>query len=331
MTRTRPRLLLLALLSALAMLTLAACGSDSDSDTGTQAAAAAPGATTGVAESSDDDAKPGEGKPPVTLGDKNFTEQYILGELYAQALRAKGYTVDVKGNIGSSEITDKALTSGKIDMYPEYTGVIVTELAKISDQPKSADETYQQAKDWENKRGYALLDKTPFFDADGLAVRPEYAEKYGLKTVGDLKKVDHFVYGGPPENKTRYQGVVGMKKAYGLDNFSFKPLSIGLQYNALKNDKIDVAAVFTTDGQLKGGTYTVLDDTKGIFGYQNVAPVVNQKVLDAQGPEFAETLNAVSALLTNDAMQTMNAAVDLDKQKPADVAKQFLEANGLVS
>ncbi len=332
MTRTRPRLLLLALLSALAALTLAACGSDSSSDTGTQAAAA-PGATTGGASTgaaSSDGGMPGEGKPAVTLGDKNFTEQYILGELYAQALRAKGYTVNVKGNIGSSEITDKALTSGKIDMYPEYTGVIVTELAKISDQPKSADETYQLAKDWENKRGFALLEKTPFFDADGLAVKPEYAQKYGLKTVGDLKKVDHFVYGGPPENKTRYQGVVGMKKAYGLDNFTFKPLSIGLQYNALKNGKIDVAAVFTTDGQLKGGTYTVLDDTKGIFGYQNVAPVVNQKVLDEQGPAFADTLNQVSALLTNDAMQEMNAAVDLDKQKPAAVAKQFLQANGLV-
>jgi osmoprotectant transport system substrate-binding protein len=326
-TRTRPRLLLLALLGALAALTLAACGSDSGSgDTGTQAAAA-PAATTG--EASSDNSMPGKGKPPVTLGDKNFTEQYILGELYAQALRAKGYTVDVKGNIGSSEITDKALTSGKIDMYPEYTGVIVTELAKISDQPKSADETYQQAKDWENQRGFELLEKTPFFDADGLAVKPEYAQKYGLKTVGDLKKVDHFTYGGPPENKTRYQGVVGMQKAYGLDNFTFKPLSIGLQYNALKNGKIDVAAVFTTDGQLQGGTYKVLDDTKGIFGYQNVAPVVSKKVLDAQGPEFADTINQVSALLTNEAMQKMNAAVDLDKQKPADVAKQFLQANGI--
>jgi len=329
MTRTRPRLLLLALLSALAMLTLAACGSDSGSGTGTGTqAAAAPAATSGGA--STDDSMPGKGKPAVTLGDKNFTEQYILGELYAQALRAKGYSVDVKGNIGSSEITDKALTSGKIDMYPEYTGVIVTELAKLSDQPKSADDTYQMAKDWETKRGFELLDKTPFFDADGLAVKPEYAQKYGLKSVGDLKKVDHFVYGGPPENKTRYQGVLGMQKAYGLDNFSFKPLSIGLQYNALKNGKIDVAAVFTTDGQLQGGTYTVLDDTKGIFGYQNVAPVVSKKVLDAEGPAFADTLNKVSALLTNEAMQKMNAAVDLDKQKPADVAKQFLQANGLL-
>lgn len=274
---------------------------------------------------------PGKGKPAVTLGDKNFTEQYVLGELYAQALRAKGYTVSVKSNIGSSEITDKALTSGDIDLYPEYTGVITTVLAKLSDQPTSAQDTYDKAKAFEAKRGYALLARTPFFDADGLAVKPAYAKKYGLVDVGDLKKVPgKFRFGAPPENRTRYQGVVGMKQAYGLNNIDFKPLTIGLQYKALDTGKIDVAAVFTTDAQLAGGKLTVLKDSKGIFGYQNVAPVVSKKVLAAQGPAFAATLNAVSAKLTNEAMQSMNGAVDLDKQKPAEVAKKFLQANGLL-
>ena len=281
--------------------------------------------------SSSSSAQPGKGKPAVTLGDKNFTEQYILGELYAQALRAKGFTVNTKSNIGSSEITDKALTSGKIDMYPEYTGVIVTELSGAKDQPKSAADTYTAAKTYEEGRGYALLKPTPFFDADGLAVKPDFAKKNGLADVADLKKLSSFSYGAPPENKTRYQGVVGMKKAYGLNNFSFKPLSIGLQYKALASNKIDVAAVFTTDAQLAGGRYTVLKDSKGIFGFQNVAPVVSKKVLAAQGPAFEQTLNDVSAKLTNEAMQKMNGAVDLDKQKPADVAKAFLQANGLLS
>jgi len=166
--------------------------------------------------------------------------------------------------------------------------------------------------------------------ADGLAVLPAYAKKNGLTDVGDLKKVGAFNYGAPPENKTRYQGVVGMKKAYGLTSLQFKPLSIGLQYKALDTDKIDVAAVFTTDAQLAGGKYTVLKDSKGIFGFQNVAPVVSKKVLAAQGPAFEQTLDAVSAKLTNEAMQKMNAAVDLDKQKPGVVAKAFLAANGLV-
>jgi osmoprotectant transport system substrate-binding protein len=308
----------LAVATALILTTaLAACGDDnsSSSSTGTSSTASLPG----------------KGKPAITMGDKNFTEQYILGELYAQALKAKGYTVKVKSNIGSSEIIDKALTSGQIDMYPEYTGVIVAVLAKESDSPASEQETYDKAKAFENGRGFELLDKTPFFDADGLAVKPAYATKYKLEDVGDLKNVPgKFAYGAPPENRTRYQGLLGMKKAYGIDNVDFKPLSIGLQYKALATGKIDVAAVFTTDAQLAGGKYKVLKDSKGIFGYQNVAPVVSRKVLTAQGPEFAATLNAVSSKLTNEAMQTMNGAVDLDKKKPADVAATFLEANGLL-
>jgi osmoprotectant transport system substrate-binding protein len=305
-----------ALLAAALALSLAACGSSSKSST----------SSTGSSGAS---SQPGKGKPGVVLGDKNFTEQFILGELYAQALRAKGFTVKLKPNIGSSEITDKALTSGKIDMYPEYTGVIATELAHKSDRPKSAQQTYDIAKQWEAGRGYATLDKTPFFDADGLAVKPGYAQQHNLKDVGDLKGVGSFTYGAPPENRTRYQGVLGMKEAYGLTNLQFKPLAIGLQYPALKAGKIDVAAVFTTDGQLRGGKYTVLKDSKGIFGFQNVTPVVGKKVLDQQGPAFAQTLNAVSAKLTNDAMQSMNAAVDIDKRKPAAVARAFLQANQL--
>jgi osmoprotectant transport system substrate-binding protein len=305
----------LAVATAVVLTTaLAACGSDSS-----------PSGGKGTAS------QPGKGKPAVTLGDKNFTEQYILGELYAQALRAKGYSVDVKSNIGSSELTDKALTSGQIDLYPEYMGVITTVLAKLSDQPVSAQQTYDKAKVFEKKRGYTLLEKTPFFNADGLAVKPAYAAKYKLSDVADLKKVPgKFTFGGPPENKTRYQGVVGMQKAYGLKNIVFKPLSIGLQYKALDSGKIDVAAVFTTDGQLAGGKLKVLKDSKGIFGFQNVAPVVGDKVLAREGPQFAATLNAVSAKLTNVAMQAMNGAVDLDKQKPAAVAKAFLKANRLL-
>lgn len=292
---------------------LAACGSSDKSSSGGSGA------------------QPGKGKPAITLGDKNFTEQYILGELYAQALRAKGYTVKVKSNIGSSEITDKALTSGQLDMYPEYTGVIVTELAKLGDKTVSAQATYDKAKAFEAKRGFTLLAKTPFFDADGIAVKPAYATKYKLADIGDLKSVPgKFSYGAPPENRTRYQGVRGLQQAYGLKNVDFKPLSIGLQYKALDSDKIDTAAVFTTDAKLSTGKYKVLKDSKGIFGFQNVAPVVNTKMLAKLGPEFTSTLNAVSAKLSNEAMIKMNGAVDLDKQKPARVAQAFLKANSLL-
>jgi osmoprotectant transport system substrate-binding protein len=303
-----------ALLAAALALSLAACGS-SDNNSSTSSTTAA---------------QPGKGKPPVTIGDKNFTEQYILGELYAQALRAKGYTVKLKPNIGSSEITDKALTSGKIDMYPEYTGTILSELAHQTKRPSGAEDAYQEAKAFQEKRGFTMLDKTPFTDSDAIAVKQAFAEKNGIKSVADLKKVPKFSLGAPPEFRTRYSGVVGMREAYGLNNIDFKPLSIGLQYKALDSGKVDAANVFTTDGALSQGKYVLLTDPRFIFGFQNVAPVISQKVLDAQGPEFGKTLDEVSAKLTLPAIQKMNAAVDVDKQKPAAVARQFLQANGLV-
>ena len=105
---------------------------------------------------------------------------------------------------------------------------------------------------------------------------------------------------------------------------------LGIRYKALAEGEADVGIGFTTDGQLASGKYVVLEDPRAIFWFQNVAPVVNQEVLDEQGPEFAKTLDAVSGLLENEAMQQMNAAVALDKQKPEDVARKFLEANGLL-
>src|SRR3954471_24696506 len=304
-----------ALLAVALAIGLAACGSDNKSSESSKGSTAS--------------GQPGKGKPAITLGSKNFTEEYILGQLYTQALKAKGYNVTLKNNIGSSEITDKALTSGKIDMYPEYTGVIVGELAHENGRPKTADETYTRAKTFEEKRGFALLDKSPGFDADVNVTTPKYAQQHGIKTTADLKKVSGFKFGAPPENKTRYQGAVGMKQVYGL-NFKFVPLTIGLRYQALDSGKVDVIAGFTTEGQLADKSkYQTLTDPKGIFGYQNITPVVVKKKLSKWGSGFTQTMNAVTAKLTNDALQKMNAAVDLDKQKPADVASKFLSANGL--
>jgi osmoprotectant transport system substrate-binding protein len=315
------RRLILAVVVAGLALAVAACGSSNKSSSNTAASTgAAPAASS----------KPGAGKPAITLGDKNFTEQFILGQLYKQALEAKGFTVNLKPNIGSSELIDKSLTSGQIDMYPEYTGVILAELAHNTARLPSDDAAYQAAKKFEEGRGFTLLDKTPFFDTDALAVLPAYAQKNNLKSIADLAKLPKgsVKVGAPPEFATRFAGLKGLKSEYGVE-LNLKPLTIGLQYKALDSGKVDTADVFTTDGQLQGGKYVLLDDPKNVFGFQNVAPVVSQKLLDAQGPAFAETLNTVSSKLTDEAMRKMNAAVDLDKQDPAKVAQQFLAANGL--
>jgi osmoprotectant transport system substrate-binding protein len=304
---------------------LAACGSSSKSSSSSSTAtSASQSATTAPAASG-----PGVGKPQVTIGDKNFTEENILGQLYSQALEAKGYKVALKENIGSSEIIYKALTSGQIEMYPEYTGVFLSAVANQTKLPTSAAAAYQQAKAFAEKHGATMLDFTPFFDSDALGTLPSYASAHHLSSIADLKPLGKSVkLGAAPEFATRFEGLLGLKQEYGV-NPTFKPISIELAYKALEGGQVDVQDVFTTDGQLLGGKFKLLADPKHVFGFQNVAPVIKQSVLAAEGPAFAETLNKVSSLLTIKAIQQMNAAVSIDKQSAKAVAQQFLSANGL--
>jgi osmoprotectant transport system substrate-binding protein len=317
-----------AVLAIAVMLTLSACGSSSSSSTSATSSSspAASSSTTGGAAAS---SGPGAGKPAVVIGDKNFTEEYILGALYQQALAAKGFKVTLKGNIGSSEITWKALTSGQIQMYPEYTGTLLTAIAGVVKPPTSAVQTFNLAKAYVNKHGFTLLDQTPFYDSDALAATKAYATRNGVHTIADLKKLGKKVkLGGAPEFATRYAGLVGLKKVYGIDP-TFVPLAIGITYKAIDTGQVDVFDAFTTDAQLTSGKYVLLSDPKRVFGFQNVAPVVKKSVLQAEGPEFAATINKVSSLLTLPAIQKMNAAVSLDQQSPTAVAHAFLAANGL--
>lgn len=268
--------------------------------------------------------------PLIRLGTKNFTEQFILGELYAQSLRANGFRVALKQDIGTSEIVDRTLTAGSIDVYPEYIGVVVGVLAKRDRLPASARATYEAAQRFEARRGFAVLRMTPFADALALAVRPAFAQRHGLRTLADLRRLGSFSFGGAPENRTRYQGLVGMRRAYGLTNARFVLTPLGRQYSALDSGRVDVANVLTTDGELRTGRYRVLADPKGIFGFQNVVPVVSRRLLARAGPRFTRVVNAVSATLTNAVMQRLNAAVDIDHRQPADVAHAFLSAHGLL-
>jgi osmoprotectant transport system substrate-binding protein len=295
---------------------LAACGSSSSTTSSSTKTSAA--------------ALPGTGKPAVVIGDKNFPEENILGALYATALKAKGYKVTLKDNIGSSELTYKALTSGQIGMYPDYTGTIVAVLAGDTKNPASATAAYNQAKAFVGKHALTLLAMTPFSDSDVLITKVAYAKAHGLKSVGDLAKLGKSVkVAALPEFATRFPGLVGMKKEYNVVP-SFVPLATSaLVYQALDSGQVQGIDAFTTDPQLKSGKYTLLADPKGIFGYQNVAPIVANKVIAAEGSQFSTTINAVSALLTLPAIQKMNAAVILDKQSPASVAETFLNANGL--
>jgi osmoprotectant transport system substrate-binding protein len=223
------------------------------------------------------------------------------------------------------------LTGGALGLALAVCGTILSTIAQQSRRPGSAQAAYAAAKRFQEGRGFTLTQATPFFNTDALAVLPSYAQQNGLKQIGDLKKLGAKVtYGAPPESRTRYEGLVGLRQAYGLTQLKFKPLAIGLQYKALDSGDIQTADVFTTDGQLSGRRYVVLADPKNVFGFQNVAMVVSQKVMQREGPAFAKTIDAVSAKLTTQAMRQMNAAADLNKVPPAAVARKFLQANGLI-
>jgi osmoprotectant transport system substrate-binding protein len=267
----------------------------------------------------------------VILGTKNFPEEYILGQLYKQALEAKGFTVTYKENIGSTELIQTSLTSGKINMYPEYTGVIVQVVFHHALSAKTAAGTYKLAKQLEATKGFTLLNPTPFFDTDQVAVTNATAKKYGLKAISDLKKVGTFKFGAFPECKTRNTCLPGYKRAYGITNAKFVPLAGISAYAALDAGKILAADVFSTDPPLaKPSKYTVLTDPQHVTGFQNVAPIVKTTVVTDLGSKFTSTVNAVSAKLTLKAIIAMNKAVIVDKQSPAKVAKAFLKANGLI-
>jgi osmoprotectant transport system substrate-binding protein len=302
----RPALAVLA-----AALALASCGGDDGA-----------GATTATG----DDAA----AAPLRMGTKNFPEAVLLGELYSQALQAKGVRVVLKPNIGSSEIIHEALTGGALDIYPEYIGVLLSEVANDRSRPMDPRAAYRAAKAFEERNGFTLLGMTPFSDSNALAVTPRYAREHGLRTIADLDNVAGRVQiGAPPEFSTRFEGLVGLEQRYGLDNLRTTPLAIGRQYPALDSGRVDAAAVFTTDGQLSRKQYVLLDDPRGVFASQHVAPVISRAALRAHGPELAQVADAVSQRLTASAMRRMNAAVVLERREPRAVADEFLREAGL--
>jgi osmoprotectant transport system substrate-binding protein len=267
----------------------------------------------------------------LTLGTKDFTEQFLLGELYEQALAARGYKVTLRKDIGSTEVIDTQLTSGQIDAYPEYLGVAVTVLAGEADAGSSAAETYRLATDYYAQRGQALSEQTPFENVDAIATTQVFAQQQRLTSLPDLRRLPSFTLGARPEFADRVQGLAGLQHVYGLTNAEFKPIEIGAQYQALDEGDIDTANVFTTDGQLAGGNYRLLEDPQRLFGFQHVALVIDQDALERLGGDrFMTVINAVNRRLTTSAMIEMNRDVDLEGQDEALVAERFLTGVGLL-
>jgi osmoprotectant transport system substrate-binding protein len=268
----------------------------------------------------------------VAVGDKNtFPEQFVLGALYEQALEGQGYSVSLNRNIGPTDVTIRALQSGSVSFYPEYIGAWNTNVAGYKRTFASAHAAYRAGQRFALAHGFELLNPTPFSDTSAIGVTLTYAVQHGLSAIGDLRKLaPSLTIGGPPQFEDSPTGLAGVEQAYGFAPAAFTPLPFGEQYHALDQGTIQAADVNTTDGQLASYSYALLRDPAHVFGWGNVVPVVTQKVLEEEGPAFETTINKVSALLTTPVIRQLNAAVALDHQDPAKVAKKFLQAHDLL-
>ncbi len=320
----------------LAALGLAACGAGSH-----PATAAEPGSTTATATTTTTATVtttttatvtlPGIGKPPVTIGDENLPEQFLLGELYYQALKAQGFSVTLDQNIGPTDVVQQALATGQLAMYPEYLNNWITDVAGYKSKFKTREDAYLAGQHYALAHGLALLDQTPFSDTTAIGVTVGYAVQNGLRTIADLiKMAPELTLGAPPQFQQSPDGLPAIERVYGVVPNGFKPLEIGAQYQALDQGVVQAADVNTTDPQLLTGNYTLLRDPRNVFGWGNVVPVASVRALDAEGPVFVAAVDRVSALLTLSAMRELNSAVVISGDDPATVAQEFLQAQGLI-
>lgn len=266
----------------------------------------------------------------VKIGSKNFTEQFVVAEIYAQALEKAGLTVERRLNLGATLIAHSALTNGEIDLYPEYTGTALASVVK-GDLSGSADKIYKEVKDYYEKNlQLTLLDPTQINNGYAIITLPATAEKYKLKTLTDLgpasKDLSFGAEGGFGERK---DGLPGLKQTYGIEFKDFRIFAkLGIRYSALTSGNIDVSYGFSTDWQIADSKLVVLDDDKHLFPPYYLVPVVRQDTL-AKNPKIAEVLNKISPLLNNENMRDLNAAVERDKKEPKEVAAEFLKEKGI--
>lgn len=266
----------------------------------------------------------------IAVGSKNFTEELILGEIYAQTLERGGLRVTRRLDLGGTDIAMAALQRGQIDLYPEYTGTaLVNQLhrAPISD-PNAA---YAAVKDaYAKQYDLVWLRPSPFNDSQALASTQATARAHGIRTLSDVaREAPRLVLGAIPEFLHRADGLPGLQKAYGGFRFkTIKQLDNGLKYQALRQGDVDVVVAFTTDGQIAADRLVVFADDKHLFPAYQVAPVVRKATLDAH-PEIATLLDAVAPSLTTATMQQLNLLVDGPKKtEPADAARTFLQRVG---
>ncbi|MDQ3722217.1 MAG: hypothetical protein M3376_03920 [Actinomycetota bacterium] len=318
------RRILVALAALCLMFGLAACGDDSGS--------------TGDSPATDDGDKAitkdpaNASKGTIAVGSKNFTEQFILGEIYAQTLEAQGFKVRRRLNLGSEQVAYKALKSGSIDMYPEYTGTALTSFFKVktADVPKDADEAYEQAKAEYAKNNIMALERTPFQNTFIIASTKPTADKAdNPKTVSELfEKNPSLSISGFPECRQREDCLLGLRSDYG---FKGKFVSSDGKFSDLDGGQSDLTLAFSTDPQLAlTDKYAAYEDDKKFFPPYNITLGIRNDTAKKIGQEAVDKLVAVQENMDEEAMRELNRRVELEKQEPKEVAAAFLKEEGFV-
>ena len=318
---------LMLLMLLVASLALAACGDDDDDDGGGGADTAAQEESGGIQR---DEANAGT---TITVGSKNFTEQKVLGEIYAQAFEAAGYTVEKQLNLGDEKTALAALEGGDIDAYPEYTGTALLSFFGVAADklPKDPGAAYEQAKEGFAEKNLTAFEPTPFTSSNEVAVTKETAEENNLTTISDLESVaGEFTLYGSPECRQRLDCLLGLQEVYGLEFQRFVPVDIALRHEVLTKGQADVSIVFTTDPQIQREEFVLLEDDEGMFPPYNSTLVMRNQVAEQGGAGLEELVAQVNEGLTAEAMQELNARVDLDKKTPEEVAGEYLSESGLV-
>jgi osmoprotectant transport system substrate-binding protein len=324
--QTRLRMLLAAIAALALTLAVSACGSSDDSTT----AGSTEGGEAGAIVSN-----PDNGKVSLTIGSKNFPEQEILGEIYAQALTAAGYMAKSTLNIGSETVVRKAVKTGQISGYPEYASTALTSFFGFEPEevPSDATEAWEKANEEFEKEGLEAFEPTPFASANAVGTTTETAEKYDLETVSDLEGVsEKLSLYGSPECRQRIDCLAGLESLYGLKFKSFTPVDIGLRYTVLEKGQADLSILFTTDPQLSAESdkFVILEDDKEVFPAGNIIFVTKKSVAEEAGPDFEETILQVQEGLDLKVMQELDARVELEKETPKEAAKAYLESAGYI-
>jgi osmoprotectant transport system substrate-binding protein len=270
----------------------------------------------------------GSSKGGVTIGTANFTENQVLGHLYAAALRGAGVKVTVRPNLGTREIVIPALEGGDIDLLPEYQGALLNYLDPKATPTEPG--AMQNALTLALPAGLQVLPYGTAEDSDAFVVTRETARRYGLSSLADLRRHNgELVIGAAPEVKKRQVGAVGLKEVYGVEFKEFKSLDSDgpLVKGALKKGDVDVANLFTTDTDIKANDWVVLTDPEHLIPSQHIVPLIADRKADAT---VRKALARLGNVLTTAQLTELNRQVDKDKKDPEDVANAYAEQHGLV-